>query len=210
MDHSNEPNGESRGESRAEPRAESRVHRGDYAGLESLRDLFDQMKEMRDLVRSLQKNTKKDESKWVEEIMYNGLNLLDIWASQQNKYVTALMEALFTPEEMDKAYIKEGEHQSTRTNLDPERIKLLKRAFYLSLFFSLNLPMPYDFSFQFEVAFVNKYQLKNEKKAWRFIKKVANKNVMIHQESLEKQLIVKKLWVKQKVILMNNQVKFIK
>jgi hypothetical protein len=147
MDHSNEPNGESRGESRAEPRAESRVHRGDYAGLESLRDLFDQMKEMRDLVRSLQKNTKKDESKWVEEIMYNGLNLLDIWASQQNKYVTALMEALFTPEEMDKAYIKEGEHQSTRTNLDPERIKLLKRA-YLHLCLPLN-PLHFSLSLSF-------------------------------------------------------------
>jgi hypothetical protein len=61
--------------------------------------------------------------------MSTSLNLLEIFASQQNKYVTALMEALFTAEEMNQGYIKEGEHLSTRANLDPERINLLKRMF---------------------------------------------------------------------------------
>jgi hypothetical protein len=42
------------------------------------------------------------------------------------------------------------------------------------------------FLFQLKVAFVNKYQLSNEKKAWRFIKKVANKKCYDTSRKLKK------------------------
>ena len=59
--------------------------------------------------------------------MYNSKNLLDIAANCQNKYVTALMDLLFTKDEQKLGLIIDDNSTSKRVQLDPERVKLIKR-----------------------------------------------------------------------------------
>jgi hypothetical protein len=54
---------------------------------------------------------------------------------QINKYVTKLMEVVYTPEELRDGYIIEGESSSKRTSIDLERYELIKSKYsYLFLF----------------------------------------------------------------------------
>ena len=62
--------------------------------------------------------------------MFGEKNLLDVVASSQSKYVTALMEILFTGEEMKRGLIFEGKSISKRSKLDATRVNLLKGALY--------------------------------------------------------------------------------
>ena len=51
------------------------------------------------------KNTKKSKEQFLSEVIWQGENLLNINASAPNKYVTCLMEKLFTYEERLNGYI---------------------------------------------------------------------------------------------------------
>ena len=55
----------------------------------------------------------------------NGVNLLQISAVNPQKYALALMDALFTEEEMSESCFKESK-RSTKPPLDKERVKLLE------------------------------------------------------------------------------------
>jgi hypothetical protein len=48
---------------------------------------------------------------------------------QINKYVTKLMEVVYTPEELRDGYIIEGKSSSKRTPLDSERYELIKSKY---------------------------------------------------------------------------------
>jgi hypothetical protein len=54
--------------------------------------------------------------------------------NQINKYVTKLIEVVYTPEELRDGYIIEGESSSKRTSLHLERYELIKSK-YSYLFF---------------------------------------------------------------------------
>ena len=61
--------------------------------------------------------------------MYEGINLLNIAATCKTKFITALMEILFTPEERKAGIIIETgkkKSRSERTPLDKKRVEHLK------------------------------------------------------------------------------------
>ncbi len=60
--------------------------------------------------------------------MWQGENLIHVNASAPNKYVTCLMEKLFTHEERLNGYIVEGASTTERNHLDNEKIAILKLA----------------------------------------------------------------------------------
>ena len=61
--------------------------------------------------------------------MYNGKNLVDISASNTTKYVTQIMDLMFTKEELANGYIIEGNSRSKRDALDIGKIELLRSKF---------------------------------------------------------------------------------
>ena len=75
-------------------------------------------------------STKAAKSKSAEgfltEVLFQNQNLIDIHASSMSKYVTRLMEILFTSEERKVGYIIEEGSTSKRTALDENRVKILK------------------------------------------------------------------------------------
>ena len=95
-----------------------------------------------ELNKNIAKSINKSESSeiFLDKILYNGKNLIRIPASQFNKYITALMEVLFSEDELAKGYIIEGKSTSERTPLDLDRVKLLKgKKIYRMFFLDLNL-----------------------------------------------------------------------
>jgi hypothetical protein len=58
--------------------------------------------------------------------MFETKNLLDTPATSRSKYVTALMEILFTKEERQTGIIADENSKSLKHKLDPERVSLLK------------------------------------------------------------------------------------
>ena len=95
-------------------------------------------KELKGAVELLSnKIDKKIENELVElgdfktEIIYNNKNLLDIHASCMSKYVTKLMEIMFTPEERNVGYIMTEGSKSKRTPLDQTKIQILKGITYI-------------------------------------------------------------------------------
>ena len=58
--------------------------------------------------------------------MFGEKNLLNVRASTQSKYESALMEILFTIEEMKTGLIVEGKSTTKRTKLDITRVNLFK------------------------------------------------------------------------------------
>ena len=66
--------------------------------------------------------------------MYNGKNLLAIPEHLPNKYCNAVMKVLFTQEELNNGFIMEKKSKTKRTQLDPERIAILKSNLLLYLF----------------------------------------------------------------------------
>lgn len=57
--------------------------------------------------------------------MHEKRNLLNVQASALNKYVTALMEILFTENELANGIIKDKNSQSKKEALDLKRVDLL-------------------------------------------------------------------------------------
>ncbi|CAF1125879.1 unnamed protein product [Brachionus calyciflorus] len=97
--------------------------------IQELKVKIDQMLKM--VTELLERSRKKGRSNdWPAEIMWNGKNLLDIPASSWNKYLTALMDVLFTKDEMKTGVvILPGEiTKSTRPRLSEEKCELLKKC----------------------------------------------------------------------------------
>jgi hypothetical protein len=88
-----------------------------------------------ELNKNLNKKNEKSDSNDVfsDKILFNGKNLIRLPASQFNKYITALMEVLFTEDELIKGYIIEGKTSSERTPLNLERVQILKGSFFNKL-----------------------------------------------------------------------------
>ncbi len=61
--------------------------------------------------------------------MFGSKNLLDIPARHRSKFVTSLMEILFTVEERKTGIIAEETSKSLKNRLDPQRVALLKGKF---------------------------------------------------------------------------------
>jgi hypothetical protein len=62
--------------------------------------------------------------------MFENINLINFSAQSRKKYVTLLMEILFTQKERSEGYIIEGKSTSQRKPLDLARVKLLKGKIY--------------------------------------------------------------------------------
>ena len=58
--------------------------------------------------------------------MYNDKNLVDVSASSTSKYVTQVMDILFTKDELSNGYIVEGNSRSKREPLEMSKIELLR------------------------------------------------------------------------------------
>ena len=67
-----------------------------------------------------------EEEKWLEEIIYNGENLLELDGTVLNKYV--IMETLFTREELNTGLIKGEGSRSKKEKLDDQKVDILKDA----------------------------------------------------------------------------------
>jgi len=74
---------------------------------------------------------KKSEDSFKTEIIYKNKNLLDVHASSISKYVTKLMEILFTKDELFDGYIKAENSNSKRTDLDKDRVLILQGTLHL-------------------------------------------------------------------------------
>jgi len=59
------------------------------------------------------------------EALVRSKKLLDVHTSSSSKYVTKLMEILFTKEELQVGYIKAEKSTSKREDLDNERVEIL-------------------------------------------------------------------------------------
>ena len=64
--------------------------------------------------------------------MFNGRNLVGLAATSNTKFINGCMEILFTPAERAAGYVIDATSKSTRTPLDPVRVKLLKSMTNLS------------------------------------------------------------------------------
>ncbi|CAF0887295.1 unnamed protein product [Brachionus calyciflorus] len=75
-------------------------------------------------------NEKNKEDNWPTEIKYGDKNLLNIQATTWNKYVTGLMEVLFTFDERLKGriYGENSKKEPKRIPLSPNRFELLKQC----------------------------------------------------------------------------------
>ena len=93
---------------------------------------FEQLQsENRDLKEKVEALTskickKKAEDNFKTEVLYQNKNLLDEHASSISKYVTKIMEILFTNEELRFGYIKAKGSNSTRIDLNEEKVQILK------------------------------------------------------------------------------------
>ena len=65
--------------------------------------------------------------------MFNNQNLVDVSESSTAKYVTQVMDILFTKDELSNGYIIEGSSWSKREALDLSKIELL-RGNFINLF----------------------------------------------------------------------------
>jgi hypothetical protein len=154
----------------------------------NLSDLFNELVNCRSEVAQLKQNLSKktrNEPKWLEEVIYKGENLIELYASQQNKFVTACMEALFTLDELGAGIIKEPNSTSKRLELDPERVSLLKGIYYPNPHLQRDFNKVSFFYFK-TAAYINKYQVASEKKAWKFIKKIGNKKCYDTSKKIKK------------------------
>jgi hypothetical protein len=63
-----------------------------------------------------------------KQVIFNGKNLVNEYASQPNKFITSIMRILFTQEELCNGAIIEDISKTTskRNPLDLDRVKLLK------------------------------------------------------------------------------------
>ena len=62
--------------------------------------------------------------------MFNGIDLMKYLGSKMNKYVTKLMEIVYTRDEMRDGLIIERESTSKRNPLDLERFDLIKSKLF--------------------------------------------------------------------------------
>ena len=65
--------------------------------------------------------------------MFNNQNLVDVSESSTAKYVTQVIDILFTKDELSNGYIIEGSSWSKREALDLSKIELL-RGNFINLF----------------------------------------------------------------------------
>ncbi|RNA38750.1 hypothetical protein BpHYR1_037104 [Brachionus plicatilis] len=82
------------------------------------------------LCEFVQNNNRTLNDSGKKEVIYNGKNLVDISASNTTKYVTQIMDLMFTKEELANGYIIEGNSRSKRDALDIGKIELLRDAFF--------------------------------------------------------------------------------
>ena len=97
--------------------------------LESLiANLNQENKALRENIEALETkfSRKQPEDSFKTKILFKGKNLLDVHTSSSSKYVTKLMEILFTKEELHVGYIKAEKSTSKREDLDNERVEILK------------------------------------------------------------------------------------
>ncbi|CAF0970294.1 unnamed protein product [Brachionus calyciflorus] len=76
----------------------------------------------------ISKTKKLDDEEWLDSLVYNDIDLLTIDQSAFNKYVIAVMEALFTYDELSNGLIKSDNSKSKRQTLDIERVNILRQA----------------------------------------------------------------------------------
>ena len=74
---------------------------------------------LKEIVESLSNKLikKKNDDTFKTEIIHKGKNLIDVHACSVSKYITKLMEILFTTEELKNGYIKADVSTSKRTNV---------------------------------------------------------------------------------------------
>ncbi|CAF0817570.1 unnamed protein product [Brachionus calyciflorus] len=95
-------------------------------------ELFEEMIENKSILSDLVKNNgNRPSEEGKKQVMYNNKNLVDVSASSTAKYVTQVMDILFTKDELSNGYIIEGSSRSKREALDLSKIELLRDAFFI-------------------------------------------------------------------------------
>ena len=80
--------------------------------------------------------------------LFESNNLLDTDASSQSKFVTAIMEKLFTAQERLTGIIADDKSVSKRTRLYPERVAILKGKIHLLMYYLVNLKFYFNYYFK--------------------------------------------------------------
>ncbi|CAF1102891.1 unnamed protein product [Brachionus calyciflorus] len=99
------------------------------ADLEELKTDISDIKSMLSQVLHNQNNC--NQNTIPTELVFNGINLLSITASSMSKYITTLMDRLYSKKELRKSYVIEGSSNSKRLPLDLERLKAIKNAVFI-------------------------------------------------------------------------------
>ena len=99
---------------------------------ESINELKESNNELKATVETLKSIKKRTEDNFKTEVKFGDKNLIAVHASTCPKYVTKLMEILFTVEERKNGLPSaDGISTSKRTPLDKDKVQLLKGNFYL-------------------------------------------------------------------------------
>jgi hypothetical protein len=62
--------------------------------------------------------------------MFGDMNLLGVYASQENLYITRLTSILFTKDELKRGLIKDNNSNLTREDFDKDKVELIKQAYF--------------------------------------------------------------------------------